>query len=326
MNFFKHFKKIPGSSVFLLFLYLLVCGCSEENPGELILVEKDESRGFNYPYFLFIPEKATDEKNYLVVEPNNSGFANDTLELHIEKARRTAGKDFYIGSYVAQKLNYPLLVPVFPRSRTTWKIYTHSLDRDAMDQKENSLERIDLQLLQMIEDAENRLQVKGIEIQEEFLMTGFSASGVFANRFTLLHPKRVKAMAAGGVNGLLMIPRKEVNGQELNYPLGINDYEDRFDRKFDSTAFKDTPQFLFMGELDENDAIPYDDAYDMDEREVIYASLGKEMQPMRWNNSRKLYEQEGVDAMIKTYEGVGHEQAEEIKKDIVDFFRQVVKE
>lgn len=326
MDFFKHFKKIPGSSVFLLSLYLLVCGCSEKIPGELILVEKDESRGFNYPYFLYIPEKISDGKTYLVVEPNNSGFANDTLEVHIEKARRTAGKDFYIGSYVAQKLNYPLLVPVFPRSKTTWKIYTHSLDRDVMDQKGNTLERIDLQLLQMVEDAENRLQERGIAIQEEFLMTGFSASGVFANRFSLLHPKRVKAVAAGGVNGLLMIPRKEVNGQELNYPLGINDYEARFDRKFDSTAFRNTPQFLFMGELDENDAIPYEDAYDQDEREVIYASFGEEMQPLRWNNSRKIYEQEEVNAKIKTFEGVGHEQAENIKRDILQFFRQVVKE
>ncbi len=63
-----------------------------------------QKNGFNYPYFLFIPEgTALHEKSVLIVEPNNSGFADDDLTKHIEKAERTATKDFYIGNYVAKK-------------------------------------------------------------------------------------------------------------------------------------------------------------------------------------------------------------------------------
>lgn len=323
MHFLRYSKKVLCS--FLYFsLYLLFSACSEKIPGELIFVEKNESRGFNFPYLLFIPEKVSNDKTYLIVEPNNSGFGSDNLEDHRKKAERTATKDFYIGNYVAQNLNYPLLVPIFPRPKTNWKIYTHSLDRDVMDQTANSLERLDLQLLEMVEDARERLQNRGIITQEGILMTGFSASGVFANRFSLLHPEKLEAVAAGGLNGLLMIPRKEVNGQVLNYPLGTNDFKSRFDRDFDSVAFKNTPQYLFMGELDENDAVPFDDAYDQDEREAIYASLGEEMQPLRWNNSKKIYEEDGVNAQVKTYKNIGHEQADEVKEDIVEFFLQVV--
>lgn len=246
--------------------------------GEIVLIQANPSKGFNYPYFLYIPEGASFEKNLVrIVEPNNSGFANDDLDKHIEKAKRIVTLDFYPGNYVAQKLKYPLLVPVFPRSESEWKIYTHALDRDVMLQKNNLLERIDLQLLAMVEDAKSKLTESGYTIQDKFFMTGFSASGTFTNRFTLIHPDKIQAAAAGGLNGLLALPIDSIGGKNLNYPLGTNDFKDLLNKEFQRTAFINTPQFYFMGENDENDAIPYDDSFDLDERELIYEFLGEEM-------------------------------------------------
>ena len=310
--------------LFSFFLILLLVSCTKTN-GELLLIEKAPEDGFNFPYYLFIPDDISDSnQKFLVVETNNSGFASDNFREHLEKAERTASIDFYLGNYVAVELGYPLLVPIFPRSKSTGNIYTHSLDRDVVLQKGTDLERIDLQVLEMVEDARERLKEEGIMTESEILMTGFSASGSFANRFSLLHPDKVKAVAAGGLNGILMLPFSEEKEIELNYPAGTNDFEQLFGKPFDSVGFRQTPQFLFMGALDDNDALPYDDAYDPQEREAISAILGKQMLPTRWNNSKEYYSREGVEAEVETFQEVGHEQPQAVKDEVVKFFRRVI--
>lgn len=305
-----------------IFLLLFSSCVHQKQAGTLIAVREDSGKGFHYPYFLFIPDSTPkNDKVYLIIEPNNSGFVSDELERHLEKAKRIATRDFYAGSYVAQKLHLPLLVPVFPRSESQWQIYTHALDRDVMVQTNTSLERLDLQLLAMVEDAGERLKEMGFNTSAQFFMTGFSASGTFVNRFAAIHPEKVKALAAGGVNGLLILPRAEINNEQLNYPIGTADFQVLFNKAFDFAAFKETPQFLFMGALDDNDAVPYADAFDPDEQELIFRTLGKEMQPMRWKNCQEIYEKDGINAQFKTYEDVGHEQPDGIKEDILEFFR-----
>jgi hypothetical protein len=311
--------------MFGLALFLFMLNCDGVKDGNVLFIDENPVKGFNYPYFLFMPEKMAQEGELrLIVEPNNSGFVDDNLQKHIDKAKRTATIDYYLGNYVARKLQYPLLVPVFPRSKTDWKIYTHALDRDVMAQKGNDLERIDLQLLAMIENAREKLLNQGYNIKNNFLMTGFSASGTFVNRFTLIHPDRVFAVAAGGLNGLLALPIGEMKGSRLNYPLGTYDFQEFLGKKFDSIAFKNTPQYLFMGKLDENDAIPYDDGYNNKERDLIYKLLGKEMQPQRWKGCKEIYKQHQVNALIKTYPGIGHEHPAKVKEDVVEFFKDYI--
>ena len=307
------------------FTFFILAACSRGTDKNLIEVNADSRKGFNFPYLLYVPETLSDNKEVLViVEPNNSGFANDKLRKHLEKARRTASIDFYTGNYVSRKLGYPLLVPVFPRPESEWKIYTHALDRDAVLQKGNPLERLDLQLVRMIEHARDTLQKLGYPTGERVLMTGFSASGTFVNRFSLIHPDRVFALAAGGLNGLLMLPVREMNGQKVNYPLGTNDFSDLFGMTFDSAAFKNIPQFLYMGKLDDNDAVLFDDGYDPDERETVFRTTGEKMQPDRWNSCRDIYLAENINATIISYDSLGHENPLRVKEDILSFFISVI--
>src|SRR5579859_2400397 len=61
----------------------------------------------------------------------SAGFNSpDDLEVHRASAKRlaSAGEAHRIGD----RLNTPVLVPVFPRPRSQPKIYTHFLDRDSM--------------------------------------------------------------------------------------------------------------------------------------------------------------------------------------------------
>lgn len=314
-----------------LILYTLTSsvlfGCTNSHNGELIFVEPGMEDNFEFPYFLFIPNQVSQtEKAYVIIEPNNSGFVDDNLRKHIDKAKRTATLDFYLGNYLAQNFNYPLIVPVFPRPRTEWRIYTHALDRDVMKQKNNPLERLDKQLIEMFKDAQTRLKDKHIQTHGQFLLTGFSASGKFANRFTLLHPDKVFAVAAGGLNGLLMLPADSLNNEILKYPIGTGDLKELTKKEFKKILFLNTPQFYFMGELDENDAVHSDDAFDQNEREQIFRLLGTQMLPERWEKCKNFYMNSNVNATIKTYDNIGHEHPQKIKKDIIEFFRECIKE
>lgn len=261
---------------------ILFYSCSNIH-GELIYVSENASAGFNFPYFLFIPEEGRPNSPVsIIVEPNNTGFTSDDFNAHKDEAENLATNDGNLGNFLAHELDYPLLIPVFPRGQANWKIYTHALDRDAMLQKDNALERLDLQLLAMLDDAKAKLMTMGYSVQEGIILTGFSASGTFANRFTAIHPNTVSACVAGGLNGILILPTDSLGHTALNYPLGTNDFLEITGHDFDLTAFQNTPQFLFMGDRDDNDAAKFGDAYDENEREIIYRILGEAMQPDRW--------------------------------------------
>jgi len=309
--------------VLLLAFILSVMGCSKSEQGELIFIQPQPEDPFNYPYFLFIPDGvSTNDSIYLIIEPNNSGMTHDSLQKHIDLARYTATKDFYIGNYVSLKLQLPLLVPVFPRPETDWHIYTHDLDRDVMLQKGNDLERIDLQLIEMFEDARVVLKKKSIQTHPQFLLIGFSASGSFTNRFTAMHPEKVAAAASGGTGGLLILPINSLQKEILIFPNGVGDLEFITGKPFNKEGFLSTPQFYFLGELDTNDAVPYEDAYGDAEREQVYRLFGRSSVLDRWKECQRIYHTQGIEATFKTYPNIGHGHPEVVKNDILDFFKK----
>ena len=107
-----------------------------------------------------------------------------------------------LGSLVAGGLEIPLLVPVFPRKESDGTSCTQALDRDTIEIQHGSLYRLDIQWLKLIDDARARMRAQGTAVPGEFLMRGFSASGIFSNRFAFLHPERLPAVASGAVNAL----------------------------------------------------------------------------------------------------------------------------
>ena len=96
-------------------------------------VEAEPSQGFIYPYYLHIPpnlkdKKAQNRKHSLLVIPNNSGSIHDDLSFHESKVKFK----IFQAAIVFNRLNVPVLMPVFPRPKSDWKIYTHALDRDSL--------------------------------------------------------------------------------------------------------------------------------------------------------------------------------------------------
>ncbi|HEX6096321.1 MAG TPA: hypothetical protein VF432_08360 [Thermoanaerobaculia bacterium] len=310
----------------LAVVLLLTAACAHKPlpaANTLEVVEANPAKGFHYSYILKMPTAARlDGTTYLLVEPNNTGRVSDDLNVHAEAAKKLAGSA--VGAYVARKLDLPLLVPIFPRPETGWERYTHALDRDTMLIAEGPMRRLDLQLLAMIDDARRRLRGYGVTTHEKVLLTGFSASGTFSNRFTLLHPEKVQAVAAGGLNAMLIVPSATLDSVALPYPLGISDLQETARTRFDAAKWKAVPQFLYMGAKDDNDAVLFDDGYSESERAVVFQVLGEKMQPDRWTHMQELYRNAGASATFRTYEHMGHGTDQKINDEVVEFFRKAM--
>ncbi len=275
--------------------------------------------GFHFPYYLFVPkdlDSAVDRP--LFVEPNNTGTASDNFQIH-EKAAARLLTDSY-ATRIARELGSPLLVPVFPRPAESWQAYTHSLDEDTLLIASGPLKRIDLQLIEMMRDAQTLLRRNGLKVPNKVFLHGYSASGVFVNRFTVLHPDVVRAVAAGGVNAIPILPLSEWRGTTLPFPVGIADLKQVAGIGFDKNAYQEVSQYIYMGYLDRNDTTFSRDAFSEAQAKLIRELIGAEM-PKRWAVSQSIYRECRVPAQCVTYNGTSHEIRPEMITDIVAFFR-----
>jgi beta-lactamase regulating signal transducer with metallopeptidase domain len=287
---------------------------------DILQIETQEAKGFNFPFYLFIPRGIDKDKPvYMLVEPNNSGMVSDDLEFHQARALKLVERSY--ATQIASRLDVPLLVPTFPRPKTDWWVYTHALDIDTLEITEGKLKRIDLQLTAMIKYAQELLRMNGFKINEKVFMDGFSASAKFCNRYSFLHPEMVKAVAAGGVNGLPTLPIREWNGCELPFPIGIAGIEKFIDGPFNEEAFREVAHYIYMGSLDRNDTLPSRDAWREEEADIIKKALAEKMMPDRWELSQKIYSQQKVHAQLVTYNGVTHAIKKEMEDDVINFFK-----
>jgi pimeloyl-ACP methyl ester carboxylesterase len=81
-------------------------------------------------------------------------------------------------------------------------------------------------------------------------MSGYSAGGMFTQRYALLHPERLLAISAGQCGGYLTLPVPHYDNYRLDWPLGINDFDSLTGQSFDMDAYKNIPQFIYVGDLE----------------------------------------------------------------------------
>lgn len=307
-------------------------------------VSKIEARadaGFNYPYFLYVPDDletdASDQRT-LLVQPTSTYPPSDDFNDHLETAETRVDQGFSRG--VADELSVPLVHPVFPRPLTEpvdVYTYVHSLDAATLELDDGPLERVDCQLLAMVDDARDRLVDRGIETEDRFSLDGFSAAGAFANRFAALHPERVRSVSAGGVNGMVTLPLENAGelvdlppgfdavwDGTLPYPVGVADVEALAGRAFDREAFCGVPQFIYLGEDDDSDPLRYPDAWTEPERRAAAIfTYGEDIHDERFPTCEAVYEEVGVPAAFRTYPDTGHTPGPAFD-DVVAFHRRAM--
>lgn len=308
---------------FLLILFV-VGGCLAQTVGgsssiESVRIEAQPGKGFAYPYYLYVPPelreaKAQKKTHTILVLPNNTGKIDDSLEVHEADVK----KRMLIAKDVASVLKVAVIMAAFPRPATDWQIYTHALDRDALTTDKKEYARYDLQLVRMIDDARARLKKEGLKFDKRVLINGFSASGMFANRFTFLHPTRVKAAAIGSPGGWAIAPTGKYKEKTLRYPIGTNDFKIVAGEKFDLKNLRKVPIFIFLGDKDDNDSVIFGDSYEEADKNLIFEIFGKT--PVeRWEISKTIYQENKLNVTFKLYPNVNHTVTTEMRDDIRTF-------
>lgn len=284
-------------------------------------VDADAGKGFRSDYYLYVPKSLRlDAAGYasLLVQPNNSGRTSDDIASH----RRDAWMTGFERKRIADELGVALLVPAFPRTSRDWRVYTHALDRDVLTTRKPELARLDLQLIAMIDDARARLHRDGTQVDARVLLQGFSASAMFANRFTALHPDRVRAATIGSPGGWPIAPVAKRGVDPLPYPAGIADLAALTGKPFDAAAFARVPQYLYMGADDDNDSLDFEDGWDKPMSAEVDRLFG-DTPLARWKHAEALYAQAGADARFDLVPGVGHDR-KALQDRSTAFFKQVL--
>ncbi len=321
------YKSVMKNYIYGILLILFAVGdCLAQrvgfnSPVESVKIEAQPDRGFAYPYYLYVPPglrdpKARKQTYTLLVIPNNTGKISDDLSVHEADVKKNMKN---LNLLLASKLGVAILMPVFPRPEADWQIYTHALDRDSMLTDKKDYRRFDLQLVAMIDDARGKLQAEKLKTDKRILIVGYSASGMFANRFAFLHPKRVKAAAVGSPGGWAIAPIGSYRGKTLRYPIGTGDFKQVAGKSFDNKNLRKVPLFIFLGDKDTNDSVVFGDGYDAEDKDLIFEVFGKT--PVeRWEVSKSLYRESRLNATFKLYPNIGHTVNDEMLKDILEFF------
>ena len=283
----------------------------------------DPVNGYHADFYLYVSPTAqraarAGEQVTILVQPNNSGTSSDDPEVH----RKDAWWTGFERQKIADELGVVLLVPVFIRPGEDWHIYTHALDRDSLTTERIDLQRIDLQLIAMIDHARAELDQDGIQTDKKVFMQGFSASAMFANRFTVLHPDRVKAATFGSPGGWPIAPVADFNGELLTYPSGVADLEALTGEPFDAAAYNSIPQRFYMGSLDDNDSLDFTDGWDESDSQLVDKLFGAD--PLsRWDDAESIYLAEGANAEFLLIDGIGHDR-QELQKYSTEFFKSIL--
>jgi len=285
--------------------------------------EADVRAGFAADFYVYVSPAAKQaaergERVTILVQPNNSGVNSDDKDVH----RRDAWWMGFGRHWIADELSVVLLVPAFVRPQEDWEIYTHALDRDTFTTARHDLARIDLQLLAMIDRTRESLAQNGIASDEKILIQGFSASGMFANRFTALHPERVKAVAAGSPGGWPLAPLAQWQGERLSYPVGVSDIEALTGKPFNVDAYKAVPQLIVMGAQDNNDSLDFNDGWEKDQAATVNRLFG-DSPIARWPLSQSLYHDAGANARFILVDDVGHDR-KALQKYSTQFFAKLL--
>lgn len=121
--------------------------------------------------------------------------------------------------------NFVLLTPVIPAIAVNGnEVVPENFTLNSFQSPDEFTQRADLKVNTIIDYFSDLLREDGYIVSKKVLMQSFSKGGVFAQRYALLHPERVLAIAAGGIANLVL-PLHSYDGVLLDWPGGINDLE-----------------------------------------------------------------------------------------------------
>ncbi|MBR6688836.1 MAG: alpha/beta hydrolase [Clostridia bacterium] len=205
--------------------------------GHLVLKPNSKNA---LPYILVVPKELDDGKNVVLESVNYEG-TNDPMRIAdrvIEGLRGT----------VEIVDDAPIVIPFVPDVKGG-RPYYQQLSRECFEgEYPIDFERVDLKVLETLKEARELIEedYKKTTAEKVFL-NGYSSSGVFAQRFAMLHPEVVDRALIGGAAGSIPIPN-----DTLEYPFGTKDFEELFGKEFNLEAYKKIEFAYYVAELEAN--------------------------------------------------------------------------
>ena len=205
--------------------------------GRLILNPKGDEA---LPYILVVPRELDNGKNVVLESVNYEG-TNDPIRIAdrvIEGLRGT----------VEIVDDAPILIPFVPDVKGG-RPYYQQLSRECFEgEYPIDFDRVDIRVLETLKEARELIAEEyKKETADKVFLNGYSSSGVFAQRFAMLHPEVVDRALIGGAAGTIPIPN-----ETLEYPFGTKDFKEMFDKEFNLEAYKKIEFAYYVAELEAN--------------------------------------------------------------------------
>lgn len=268
-------------------------------------------------FILVVPrERHTSHK--IIMEANNNE-TNNREEL-LKQGLETA-------NFLNNILNgsEPILIPILPSEKD--EPYYQQLSAECFDRA-----RIDLDIVDIISKSKKILKEWGLNIEEKICLNGYSSSGVFAQRFSLILPELIDAACIGGASGSIPIPN-----DQLDYPLGIKNFKELFGKEFNIEEYKKIKFDYYVGELEckilspnrFGNLVPM---HDMSHKpESVPDEIGKmhreylgEDMFERANKTVELLQDMGIKINHTVYKNVAHNRNEAIKLREQEKYKQAI--
>lgn len=303
--------------------------------GYTIYANTITQNGKMFPYILAYHQNMREGSEILV----------DTLNTRDSESTKNredvfiAGAD-KVGSYIRSGADIPILYIFCPKEDFLNEPYYQQLSRECFTASDREYDRCDLLVKESIQDAQKKLRsLSGKEVSDKIVLGGYSTSGVFAQRFAMIHPEMISKAIIGGAAGSIPIPT-----EDLEYPLGIKDFEKLFGKNFDEESYRKIEFAYYVGELeakeesnrrDENgNIVPmHDMAYltksILEDIGTQYRSMFGENLHERFANAVNWYKENGYKIISKIYKGAAHTSltkknymyASNHFKDLLTFYR-----
>ena len=198
----------------------------------------DINKGINISSILAIP-LAEDVNNQIIVESNN--LESENFQEIIEQGMQTGVRLAKLTS----NLPAPIVIPLIPSYKNY--PYLQQLSKECFSiSSDDKNYRIDEQVVKIISKAKIIIEEEnGLVVKDKIFLNGYSSSGVFAQRFALLHPDIIETACIGGASGSIPIPT-----DYFAYPLGIADYESLTGEKFDLKSYSNIKFRYYVGEFE----------------------------------------------------------------------------
>jgi pimeloyl-ACP methyl ester carboxylesterase len=224
---------------------------------------------------------------------------------------------------MAESNRFVLLFASIPRVD---EIYAVAFDKQTFAGTTDPFsQRPDLKVNQMIDKLLSELGQAGYNPHPKVFVEGYSNGGMFAQRYSLLHPERAQAVAGGQCGGFLTFPESAYNTTVMDWAIGINDVDALTGSAFNQDAFKNVPHFIYIGDQDNNNSHflhPNPEGFWSQDQIDFINNIFGDSDPVRLENQCNYLVNAGYDFEFKVYPNVGHVITNQMRIDVILFFDQ----